>query len=97
MCLFSTKQESNILMLLNFFLPFFMFFSLLTWVFANPCEEMFSSSSNIFISFMKKQMKQLLLVDPTHLKNTINILENYIGEVGIALLLRMGIYKRHQI
>ncbi len=56
MCLFFIKQESKYLMLLKVFLSFFMFFSLSTWVFANPCEEAFSSSGSVFVSFVKKQM-----------------------------------------
>ena len=51
------KKKSSISMFLKLFLSFFIFFSLSTWVFANPCEEAFSSGAGgVFISFVKKQM-----------------------------------------
>lgn len=43
-------------MFLNFFLPCFLFFSLPSWVFANTCEEGFSSGE-VFISFIKKRIR----------------------------------------
>ena len=51
------KKKSSILLFLKVLLPFFLFFSIPTWVFAISCEDVFSSGSGeIFISFIKKQM-----------------------------------------
>ena len=57
--------------------------------------ETLNKTPKEFIShIMKTRVQELLSTNPAHLRDTIIILENYVSEVGIALILRLSRYGR---